>query len=130
MQRKGHETGIGKRYKTQRRCLAEQWKFTKGSTEVLSRSVSGRELGSVTPLRSLSTSSNSDSTTSLGSPFQCLTTLSANKCFPISQREPPLVQLKASTWSPTASSLSWLLLCFRKTTLTSSDTDPASSQGT
>ena len=50
----------------------------------------------------LNTSRNGDSTTSLGSSFQCLTTL-REEVFPNVQPESPLVQLKAIPSSPTAS---------------------------
>ena len=44
---------------------------------------------------SLNTSRDGSSPTSLGSLFQCLTTLSENFFFPKIQAEPPLVQLEA-----------------------------------
>ena len=53
--------------------------------------------------RSLNTTRVSDSTTSLGSPFQCLTTLSEKVVFPNIQPEPPLVQLEAIPSSPITS---------------------------
>ena len=50
-----------------------------------------------TSKHSLNTSRVGDSTTSLGSPFQCLTTLSV--IFSIAQMESPLVQIKAIPFS-------------------------------
>ena len=50
----------------------------------------------------LHTSMDSDSTTSLGSPFQCLTTLLENKFFLISNLTFPLAQLAAIPSCPIA----------------------------
>ena len=46
--------------------------------------------------RLLSTSTDSDSTTSLGSPCQCITTLSENKCFLISNLNLPWHNMRPS----------------------------------
>ena len=51
----------------------------------------------------MNTSRVGDSTTSLGSPFQCLTTLSEKVVFPNIQPEPSLVQLEAIPSSPITS---------------------------
>ena len=59
-----------------------------------------------TSKHSLNTSRVSDSTTSLGSPFQCLTTLSETfreVAFPTAQSEPPVAQLEAIPSSPVTS---------------------------
>ena len=60
---------------------------------------------SVTSTCLLNTSRDGDSTTSLGSLFQCLTTLSVKKFFPNIQSEPPLMQLEAIASCPVGSFL-------------------------
>jgi len=55
--------------------------------------------------RFLNTSRDGDSTTSLGSLFQCLTTLSVKNFFPNIQSKPPLTQPEAVASRPIASYL-------------------------
>ena len=57
---------------------------------------------SATSTHLLNTSRDGDSTTSLGSLFQCLTTLSGEEIFPNTQSKPPLVQLEAISSRPIA----------------------------
>ncbi|KAK4811306.1 hypothetical protein QYF61_023358 [Mycteria americana] len=60
---------------------------------------------SATSTRLLNTSRDGDSTTSLGSLFQCLTTLSVKKFFPNIHSKPLLTQLEAISSHPIASYL-------------------------
>jgi len=60
---------------------------------------------SATSTRFLNTSRDGDSTTSLGSLFQCLTTLSVKKFFPNIQSKPTLMQLEVIASCPITSYL-------------------------